>query len=79
MPAPLAQNFDAKLHRAVWSKISREGLESIPRVHQTFLERGPVQQRVGAGGHLLGPSRRASGRQRHRADSAGVLRDLARK
>jgi len=35
--APLAQNFDAKLHRAVWSKISREGLESIPRVHQSFL------------------------------------------
>lgn len=35
--APLAQNFDAKLHRAVWSKISREGLESIPRVHQSYL------------------------------------------
>ena len=35
--APLSQNFDAKLHRAVWSKISREGLESIPRVHQSFL------------------------------------------
>lgn len=35
--APLAQNFDAKLHKAVWSKISREGLESIPRVHQSFL------------------------------------------
>lgn len=35
--APLAQNFDAKLHRAVWSKITREGLESIPRVHQTYL------------------------------------------
>lgn len=38
MPAPLAQNFDAKLHRAVWRKISREGLESIPRVHHTYLD-----------------------------------------
>ena len=41
MAAPLAQNFDAKLHRAVWSKISREGLESIPRVHSTFLNVAP--------------------------------------
>jgi len=41
MAAPIAQNFDAKLHRAVWSKISREGLESIPRVHQTFLNVAP--------------------------------------
>jgi hypothetical protein len=41
MPAPLAQNFDAKLHRAVWTKISREGLESIPRVHQTYLDVAP--------------------------------------
>lgn len=37
----IAQNFDAKLHRAVWSKISREGLESIPRTHQTFLNVAP--------------------------------------
>lgn len=34
---PIAQNFDAKLHRAVWSKISREGLEGIPRLHTSFL------------------------------------------
>lgn len=37
----IAQNFDAKLHRSVWSKISREGLESIPRVHQTYLNVAP--------------------------------------
>jgi len=37
MGSPIAQDFDAKLHRATWSKISREGLESIPRVHNTFL------------------------------------------
>ena len=37
MSSIIAQNFDAKLHRIEWSKISREGLESIPRVHQTYL------------------------------------------
>jgi hypothetical protein len=39
--APISQSFDAKLHRSVWSKISREGLESIPRVHQSFLNVAP--------------------------------------
>lgn len=33
----LAQDFDAKLHRIPWSEISREGLERIPRVHDTYL------------------------------------------
>lgn len=33
----VTQTFDAKLHRAPWSKFSMEGAESIPRVHQTFL------------------------------------------
>ena len=37
MSSIIAQNFDAKLHRIPWSKISREGLENIPRVHSSFL------------------------------------------
>lgn len=41
MAAPIAQNFDAKLHRAVWSKISREGMEAIPRVHTSYLNVAP--------------------------------------
>jgi hypothetical protein len=35
MGTPIAQNFDAKLHRAAWSKFTMEGAEAIPRVHQT--------------------------------------------
>jgi hypothetical protein len=35
MGTPIAQNFDAKLHRAAWSKFTMEGGESIPRVHRT--------------------------------------------
>lgn len=33
----VTQTFDAKLHRAPWSKFTAEGMESIPRVHQSFL------------------------------------------
>jgi len=35
MGTPIAQNFDAKLHRAAWSKFTMEGGEAIPRVHRT--------------------------------------------
>ena len=33
----ITQDFDAALHKAPWSDISREGLERIPRVHDTYL------------------------------------------
>jgi hypothetical protein len=32
---PIAQNFDAKFHRAAWSKFTQEGADVIPRVHRT--------------------------------------------
>jgi len=35
MSTPISQNFDAKLHRAAWSKFTMEGGEAIPRVHRT--------------------------------------------
>jgi hypothetical protein len=38
---PISQGFDAKLHRAAWTKVSREGMESIPRVHQSYLNVRP--------------------------------------
>lgn len=41
MAGPISQSFDAKLHRAVWSKISREGMESIPRIHPSFVNVAP--------------------------------------
>lgn len=41
MAAPISQAFDAKLHRAVWSKISREGMEAIPRTHPTYVNVAP--------------------------------------
>lgn len=37
----IAQNFDAKLHRAPWSKFSREGFELIDKVHSTSLNVEP--------------------------------------
>jgi hypothetical protein len=37
----ISQTFDAKLHRAAWSKISREGFETIPKVHSSYLNVEP--------------------------------------
>jgi hypothetical protein len=36
MSTPIAQNFDAKFHRAAWSKFTQEGADVIPRVHRTI-------------------------------------------
>lgn len=37
MGSIISQNFDASLHKAAWSKLSREGMEGIPKVHSTYL------------------------------------------
>lgn len=41
MASVISQTFDAKLHRAAWSKISREGFETIPKVHSSYLNVEP--------------------------------------
>ena len=41
MASVISQAFDAKLHRAAWSKISREGFETIPKVSSSFLSTEP--------------------------------------
>lgn len=41
MASIISQTFDAKLHRAAWSKISREGFETIPKVHSSYANVSP--------------------------------------
>jgi hypothetical protein len=38
MGSPIAQNFGAELHKAAWTSFTREGMERIPRVHQTVFD-----------------------------------------
>lgn len=37
MATPIAQNFDASLHKAPWTLLTKEGMERIPRVHDSYM------------------------------------------
>ena len=41
MGSPIAQNFDAKLHKAPWTSLTKEGMERIPRVHARIFDVKP--------------------------------------